>query len=199
MFSTLLIANRGEIAVRVIRACRELGIRSVAVFSDADRGAPHVALADVAVPIGAATPRESYLNVERVIAAARATGAEAIHPATGLAENAPFARAVATAGIRFVGPSPEAMTAMGDKLGARKTMARLGIPIVPGSDPDADPATLLQVGTAIGFPLLVKAAGGGGGRGMRRVDGRRSSPPRSGRRRAGGRGLRRSPRLRLSA
>ena len=171
MFSTLLIANRGEIAVRVIRACRELGIRSVAVFSDADRGAPHTALADVAVSIGAATPRESYLNVERVIAAARATGAEAIHPGYGfLAENAPFARAVAAAGICFVGPSPEAMTAMGDKLGARKTMAKLGIPIVPGSDPDADPATLLEVGTAIGFPLLVKAAGGGGGRGMRRVD-----------------------------
>ena len=171
VFSTLLIANRGEIAVRVIRACRELGIRSVAVYSDADRGSPHVALADVAVPIGAAAPRESYLNVERIVAAARETGAEAIHPGYGfLAENAPFARAVAAAGLRFVGPSPEAMVAMGDKLGARKTMAKLGISIVPGSDPDADPATLVEAGTRVGFPLLVKAAGGGGGRGMRRVD-----------------------------
>jgi len=171
MFSTILIANRGEIAVRVIRACRELGIRSVAVFSDADRGSPHVALADVAVSIGPATPRESYLNVERLIAAARATGAEAIHPGYGfLAENAPFARAVGAAGVRFIGPSPDAMEAMGDKLGARRTMTRLGIPIVPGSDPDADPVTLVEIGSHIGFPLLVKAAGGGGGRGMRRVD-----------------------------
>ena len=171
MFSTLLIANRGEIAVRVIRACRELGIRSVAVFSEADRGAPHVALADVAVPIGPAAPRESYLDGARILEAALSTGAEAIHPGYGfLAENAAFARAVAAAGLRFVGPSPEAMEAMGDKLGARRTMARLGIPIVPGSDPDADPTTLIEVGTRVGFPLLVKAAGGGGGRGMRRVD-----------------------------
>ena len=170
-FRTLLIANRGEIAVRVIRACRALGIRSVAVYSEVDRTSPHVALADLAVPIGPAAPSESYLNVERILAAARETGAEAIHPGYGfLAENAAFARAVAAAGIRFVGPSPEAMEAMGDKLGARRTMSRLGIPIVPGSDPDADPDTLPSVGRAIGFPLLVKAAGGGGGRGMRRVD-----------------------------
>jgi acetyl-CoA/propionyl-CoA carboxylase, biotin carboxylase, biotin carboxyl carrier protein len=171
MFRTLLIANRGEIAVRVIRACRALGIRSVAVYSDADRTSPHVALADAAVRIGAASPAESYLNVERIIAAARETAADAIHPGYGfLAENASFARAVASAGIRFVGPSPDAMESMGDKLGARRTMARLGIPIVPGSDPDADPTTLPELGRAIGFPLLVKAAGGGGGRGMRRVD-----------------------------
>lgn len=171
MFSTLLIANRGEIAVRVIRACRELGVRSVAVFSEADRGAPHAALADVAVPIGPAAPRESYLDGTRILEAARSTGAEAIHPGYGfLAENAAFARAVAAAGLRFVGPSPEAMEAMGDKLGARRTMARLGIPIVPGSDPDADPTTLIEIGARVGFPLLVKAAGGGGGRGMRRVD-----------------------------
>jgi acetyl-CoA/propionyl-CoA carboxylase biotin carboxyl carrier protein len=171
MFRTLLIANRGEIAVRVIRACRALGIRSVAVYSDADRTSPHVALADVAVAIGPATPSESYLHVARIVAAARDNGAEAIHPGYGfLAENASFARAVASAGIQFVGPSPEAMESMGDKLGARRTMARLGIPIVPGSDPDADPATLPALGRQIGFPLLVKAAGGGGGRGMRRVD-----------------------------
>jgi len=171
MFSTLLIANRGEIAVRVIRACRELGIRSVAVYSEADRSAPHVSLADVAVPIGPPAPRESYLDVERILGAARSTGAQAIHPGYGfLAENAAFARATTAAGLKFVGPSPEAMEAMGDKLGARRTMAKLGIPIVPGSDPDADPATLLDAGRQVGFPLLVKAAGGGGGRGMRRVD-----------------------------
>jgi acetyl-CoA/propionyl-CoA carboxylase biotin carboxyl carrier protein len=170
-FETLLIANRGEIAVRVIRACRALGIRSVAVYSDADRSSPHVALADLAVAIGPAAPAESYLNVERILDAAKRTGARAIHPGYGfLAENAGFARAVAAAGLTFVGPSPEAMEAMGDKLGARRTMARLGIPIVPGSDPDADPATLPAIGARIGFPLLVKAAGGGGGRGMRRVD-----------------------------
>ena len=170
-FETLLIANRGEIAVRVIRACRALGIRSVAVYSEVDRTSPHVALADVAVPIGPAAPVESYLNVERILDAARATGAQAIHPGYGfLAENAAFARAVADAGITFVGPSPESMESMGDKLGARRTMARLGIPIVPGSDPDADPATLPELGARIGFPVLVKAAGGGGGRGMRRVD-----------------------------
>jgi acetyl-CoA/propionyl-CoA carboxylase biotin carboxyl carrier protein len=171
VFSSLLIANRGEIAVRVIRACRELGIRSVAVFSDADRGSPHVALADEAVHVGAAPARESYLAVDRILAAARESGAEAIHPGYGfLAENAAFARAVAAAGLRFVGPSPEAIVAMGDKLGARRTMARLGIPIVPGSDPDADPATLPSIAERVGFPLLVKAAGGGGGRGMRRVE-----------------------------
>lgn len=170
-FDTLLIANRGEIAVRVIRACRALGIRSVAVYSEVDRTSPHVALADVALPIGPAAPLESYLNVDRILDAARATGAQAIHPGYGfLAENAAFARAVAAAGITFVGPSPEAMESMGDKLGARRTMARLGIPIVPGSDPDADPATLPELGARIGFPVLVKAAGGGGGRGMRRVD-----------------------------
>ncbi len=171
MFSSLLVANRGEIAVRVIRACRELGIRSIAVFSEADRGAPHVALADVAVPLGPAPPRESYLDVTKILAAARETGAEAIHPGYGfLAENADFARAVAAAGLRFVGPSPEAIAAMGDKLGARRTMARLGIPIVPGSDPDAAPSALVALGERVGFPLLVKAAGGGGGRGMRRVE-----------------------------
>ena len=170
-FETLLIANRGEIAVRVIRACRALGIRSVAVYSEVDRTSPHVALADAAVPIGPAAPLESYLNVGRILDAARATGAQAIHPGYGfLAENAAFARAVAAAGITFVGPSPEAMESMGDKLGARRTMDRLGIPIVPGSDPDADPATLPALGARIGFPVLVKAAGGGGGRGMRRVD-----------------------------
>ncbi|MBM4242683.1 MAG: acetyl-CoA carboxylase biotin carboxylase subunit [Deltaproteobacteria bacterium] len=170
-FETLLIANRGEIAVRVIRACRALGIRSVAVYSDVDRTSPHVALADAAVAIGPAAPLESYLNVERILDAARATGAQAIHPGYGfLAENAAFARAVAAAGITFVGPSPEAMEAMGDKLGARRTMSRLGIPIVPGSDPDADPPSLPALAAGIGFPLLVKAAGGGGGRGMRRVD-----------------------------
>jgi acetyl-CoA/propionyl-CoA carboxylase biotin carboxyl carrier protein len=170
MFSTLLVANRGEIAVRILRACRELDIRSVAVYSDADRASLHVSLADMAVHLGPSDPRQSYLDGDRLLDAARRAGAEAIHPGYGfLAENAAFARAVAAAGLTFVGPSPEAIESMGDKLGARRTAASLGIPIVPGSEPTGDSAALLGEGRRVGAPLLVKAAGGGGGRGMRRV------------------------------
>jgi acetyl-CoA/propionyl-CoA carboxylase biotin carboxyl carrier protein len=173
VFSTLLIANRGEIAVRVIRACRELGVESVAVYSDADRAAPHVALADRAVRLGAAPAAESYLNVGALLEAARVTGAEAIHPGYGfLAENAAFARAVGDAGLVFVGPPAEAIAAMGDKLAARRFMTKLGVPVVPGSDPESHISALAGEAERIGFPLLVKAAGGGGGRGMRRVDAR---------------------------
>jgi 3-methylcrotonyl-CoA carboxylase alpha subunit len=167
----VLIANRGEIAVRVIRACAELGIRSVAVFSEADRDALHVRLADEAVPIGPAPARESYLSIDRIVEAARATGAQAIHPGYGfLAENAELAEACAAAGITFVGPSPEAMRLLGDKAAARKLAAAHAVPIVPGYDGSAqDDVTLAAEAERIGLPLMVKAVAGGGGRGMRVV------------------------------
>ena len=171
MFSTLLVANRGEIAVRVIRACRELGVRAVAVYSDADRAAPHVALADAAVRIGPPPATESYLDVAAILRAARATGAQAIHPGYGfLAENAAFARAVSDAGLIFVGPPADAIAHMGDKLAGRRLMSTIGVPVVPGSDPESRLEALAEEAERVGFPLLVKAAGGGGGRGMRRVE-----------------------------
>jgi acetyl-CoA/propionyl-CoA carboxylase biotin carboxyl carrier protein len=171
VFSTLLVANRGEIAVRVIRACRELGVRVVAVYSDADRAAPHVALADAAVRLGPPPATESYLDVAAILRAARATGAQAIHPGYGfLAENAAFARAVADAGLVFVGPPPDAIARMGDKLAGRRLMSALGVPVVPGSGAESSLEALAGEAERIGFPLLVKAAGGGGGRGMRRVE-----------------------------
>ena len=168
---TLLIANRGEIACRVIRTARRLGVRTVAVFSAADADAPHVREADVAVAIGAAPAAESYLRIETLIDAARRTGADAVHPGYGfLSENAAFARACLDAGLVFVGPPPEAIAAMGDKAVAKRRMTDAGVPCVPGylGDDDGD-ARLIAEAAAVGYPLLVKAVAGGGGRGMRLV------------------------------
>jgi acetyl-CoA carboxylase, biotin carboxylase subunit len=171
MFSKLLIANRGEIALRVVRACRELGVRSVAVYSDADAGAPHVREADEAVHVGPAPSSDSYLRGERIIAAARAVGAEAIHPGYGfLSEREWFARAVRDAGLVFVGPPPEAIAAMGSKTAARILAISAGTPVVPGTTSalrDADEAA--AVADEFGYPVLLKAAAGGGGKGMRVV------------------------------
>ena len=169
---TLLVANRGEIAVRVIRTCRERGIETVAVYSEADRDALHVRLADRAVAIGPAPSAESYLVVEKVLEAARQSGADAIHPGYGfLSENAAFAQAVMDAGLVWVGPPPAAIAAMGDKTEARKLMAEAGVPMAPGT-PDAidDAAEAERVAGEIGYPVLVKAAAGGGGKGMRVVE-----------------------------
>src|SRR6202030_285608 len=172
MFKKILIANRGEIAVRVIRACRELGIESVAVFSEADRAALHVRAADYAVAVGPAPARESYLNIERILAAAEATGAEAVHPGYGFfSENAGFARAVADAGMVFIGPPPTAIEKMGDKVEARKLMAAAGVPVVPGSPGTLETEDEVRaVAAKIGFPIMLKAAAGGGGKGMRLVE-----------------------------
>jgi len=175
-FRRVLIANRGEIAVRIIRACQEMGMEAVAVYSDADAEAAHVRLADIAVRLGPPAPSESYLRIDAVIEAARATGAEAIHPGYGfLAERAAFARAAEEAGIVFVGPSSSAIEELGDKLHARRLAAKVGVPSVPGTlepapvDHPDKVKELLVTARKIGFPLLVKAAAGGGGRGMRRV------------------------------
>jgi 3-methylcrotonyl-CoA carboxylase alpha subunit len=170
-FKRLLIANRGEIACRVIRTCRRLGIETVAVYSDADATAQHVRLADVAIPIGGPRPQESYLRGDAIIEAARGTGAEAIHPGYGfLSENADFAEAVERAGIRFVGPSADSMRRMGSKAGAKDLMSSRGVPVVPGyTGEDQGPALLAREAARIGFPLMVKAAYGGGGKGMRIV------------------------------
>ena len=170
MFKRILIANRGEIAVRIIRACRDLGVETVAVYSDADAGAPHAALADVAVPIGPPPPAESYLNIPRLVEAARATGCEAVHPGYGfLSERAPFAQAVRDAGLVFIGPPPEAIAAMGSKTAARELMQRAGVPVVPGYQGGGSLAEYGVQAEALGYPVLVKAAGGGGGKGMRAV------------------------------
>jgi 3-methylcrotonyl-CoA carboxylase alpha subunit len=170
-FRTLLIANRGEIACRVIRTARAMGLRTVAVYSEADGGAMHVAEADEAVLLGPARARDSYLNIERVLEAARATGAEAVHPGYGfLSENAEFAEACARAGIVFVGPTAAMMTAMGSKSGSKALMEKAGVPLVPGYHGEAqDDAILAKAADKIGFPVLVKASAGGGGRGMRVV------------------------------
>ncbi|MBM3392471.1 MAG: ATP-grasp domain-containing protein, partial [Betaproteobacteria bacterium] len=172
MFSKVLIANRGEIACRVIRSCRARGLRTVAVVSAADRHALHARLADEAYEIGAAPPRESYLNIERLIAAARATGAQAVHPGYGfLSENADFAEACAQAGLVFIGPPPEAIRLMGNKAAAKRRMREAGVPCIPGYDgSDQSDATLIREAEKVGLPLMIKAAAGGGGRGMRRVD-----------------------------
>ena len=172
-FDSVLIANRGEIALRVIRACHRLGIRAVAVCSDADADSPHVSAADTAVRLGPAPAADSYLNVPAILSAAARAGADAIHPGYGfLAENADFARACAAAGLTFVGPSPEAIAAMGDKRAARRLAAGLGLPVLPGYDgPAQDEATLTGEAARLGYPLMVKAAAGGGGRGMRLVNG----------------------------
>jgi 3-methylcrotonyl-CoA carboxylase alpha subunit len=170
-FRTLLIANRGEIAVRVIRTAGAMGLRTVAVYSEADRGALHVAMADEAVLLGPSRARDSYLNIERVIEAARRTGAEAVHPGYGfLSENAEFAKACLDAGLIFVGPTAEMMQAMGSKSGSKLLMEKAGVPLVPGYHGEAqDDATLAGAAAKIGFPVLVKASAGGGGRGMRIV------------------------------
>ena len=170
-FRSLLIANRGEIAVRVIRTAKAMGLRTVAVYSEADRNARHVAMADEAVLLGPSRARDSYLNIERVIGAARASGAEAIHPGYGfLSENADFAKACLDAGLVFVGPTAEMMQAMGSKSGSKQLMEKASVPLVPGYHGEAqDDATLAKAAAKIGFPVLVKASAGGGGRGMRVV------------------------------
>ena len=186
MFKKVLVANRGEIAVRVLRACEERGLATVAIFSDADRTALHVRFADQAYRIGPPAPRESYLNIATIIAVAEKSGADAIHPGYGfLSENADFAQAVLDAGLAWVGPPPDAMRAMGHKMTARKAMVAAGIPVVPGSDTlGHDPQEALSEDDAlalaaeIGYPVLVKAAAGGGGKGMRLV-GDPSELPRS--------------------
>jgi len=171
-FRTLLIANRGEIACRVIRTARAMGLRTVAVYSEADRDAMHVAMADEAVLLGPARARDSYLDIERVIAACREIGAEAVHPGYGfLSENAEFAQACLDAGLVFVGPTAAMMTAMGSKSGSKALMEKAGVPLVPGHHGEAqDEATLATAADKIGFPVLVKASAGGGGRGMRVVN-----------------------------
>ncbi|HLY66207.1 MAG TPA: acetyl-CoA carboxylase biotin carboxylase subunit [Chloroflexota bacterium] len=171
MFRKVLIANRGEIAVRVIRTCSEMGIATVALYSEVDRLALHVRMADEAYPIGPAPAEESYLRQDVILNVARRAGADAIHPGYGfLSENPAFAKACAKAGLRFIGPSPEAMELLGDKLAAKQTVAQVGVPLVPGtSDPVASAAQLRGEAREIGFPLLIKAAAGGGGKGIHAV------------------------------
>ncbi len=171
MFNKILIANRGEIALRIIRACKELGVRTVLVFSEADRDSLPVRQADQAICIGPPPGNKSYLNIPRIIAAAEVSEVEAIHPGYGfLAENAYFADAVEACGLTFIGPTYDAITKMGDKALARRTMESAGVPITPGSeDGMTDPEKALQVASAIGYPVMVKAVAGGGGRGMRIV------------------------------
>lgn len=171
MIRQILIANRGEIALRIIRACRELGIRSVAVYSEVDAGALHVVSADRAIPIGPAAAAESYLAIPKLIDAARATGADAIHPGYGfLAENAAFAAACEQAGVIFIGPPSKAMALMGSKIEARRLMDSVGVPVVPGATPaDQSDEEIARVARQIGFPVLIKASAGGGGKGMRRI------------------------------
>jgi propionyl-CoA carboxylase alpha chain len=168
----LLIANRGEIALRIMRTAHAMGIATVAVYSDPDAAAPHVQAADEAVRLPGASPAETYLRGDRIIAAALATRADAIHPGYGfLSENAGFAADVAAAGLTFVGPGPEAIAAMGSKLRAKELMDRAGVPVLPGGEipASAPPAVLAEVAGRAGFPLLIKASAGGGGRGMRLV------------------------------
>ncbi len=170
MFKKILIANRGEIAVRIIRTCRELGIKTVAVYSTADRESLHVYLADEAVCIGGASPQESYLNIPAIISAAEITGAEAIHPGYGfLSENPGFAEICNACGMKFIGPSPETMVLMGDKAKAREIAKRAGVPVVPGSGIVKNAQEALKICESIGYPVLIKAAHGGGGRGMRLI------------------------------
>ena len=172
MFEKILIANRGEIALRIQRACRELGIKTVVVHSEADTEAKYVKLADESVCIGPAASRDSYLNIPAIISAAEVTDSEAIHPGYGfLSENADFAERVEKSGFVFIGPRPESIRLMGDKVSAKDAMRKAGVPVVPGSEgalPD-DPKEIIRMARAIGYPVIIKAAGGGGGRGMRVV------------------------------
>jgi len=166
----ILIANRGEIAVRLMRACRELGHESVAVYSDVDRTQPHVLAADLTVRIGPAPARESYLNQDAIIAAARSTGAGAVHPGYGfLAENASFAKLVEGSGLIWIGPPPDVIELLGSKTAAREVARRVGVPVVPGSEPLPDAADARAFAAEVGYPVLLKAVGGGGGKGMRIV------------------------------
>ena len=169
MFSKILIANRGEIALRVIRTCREMGIKTVAVYSTADRESLHVRFADEAVCIGPPQSSESYLSVPRIMAAVEITNADAIHPGYGfLAENADFAEVCAEYGIKFIGPKPNQIRKMGDKITAKETMIASGVPVIPGSEgliQDTDEGKL--VSASIGYPVIIKATAGGGGKGMR--------------------------------
>ena len=171
MFRKVLIANRGEIAVRIIRTCRELGVRAVAIYSEADIENLHVRMADEAVLVGPAASSQSYLKIDAIVAAAKAVSAEAVHPGYGfLAESAEFARAVAAAGLTFIGPSAEAMEIMGSKTSARRAAVEAGVPIVPGT---VEPLSSFQEAGAtaekFGYPVMLKAAAGGGGKGMRLV------------------------------
>ena len=172
MFKKILIANRGEIALRIQRACREMGIQAVVVYSEADREAKYVKLAEEAVCIGPAASAQSYLHMPAIISAAEVTDAEAIHPGYGfLSENADFAERVEKSGFKFIGPSPESIRMMGDKVSAKQAMIKAGVPCVPGSEgelPD-DPVQVRRIAKSVGYPVLIKAAGGGGGRGMRVV------------------------------
>ncbi|MEQ9398565.1 MAG: acetyl-CoA carboxylase biotin carboxylase subunit [Longimicrobiales bacterium] len=178
MFKKVLIANRGEIALRIIRACKELGVQTVAVYSEADRESLHVRFADEDVCIGRAAAADSYLNIPRIIAAAEVTGAEAIHPGYGfLAENAEFSEICARSDIVFIGPTPAQIRSMGDKATARDTMKEAGVPTVPGSEGIIDePGEAMAVADEIGFPIMIKATAGGGGKGMRIAEDRESFP-----------------------
>jgi len=171
-FRKVLVANRGEIALRVVRGCRDLGVESVAIYSEVDQAAPHVRYADEAYAIGPAGANESYLVMEKILDAARRSGAEAVHPGYGfLSENAEFARACTDAGFVFIGPPPEAMEKMGSKLNARRTLQAAGVPLIPGTvEPVHNPAEAEQVAQEIGYPLLIKASAGGGGKGIREVN-----------------------------
>ena len=171
MFSKILIANRGEIACRIVRTCQKLGIKTVAVYSTVDRNALHTRLADEACFIGESPPHDSYLNLERIIEMARETGAEAVHPGYGfLSENPAFARLCQEAGIRFIGPKPEVMEKMGDKLLARKLAKKAGLPVLPGTDKAIETDKAVSRAWKLGFPLMVKAAEGGGGIGIHIID-----------------------------
>lgn len=170
MIKKILIANRGEIALRVMRSCKEMGIATVAVFSEADRTSLHVSYADESVCIGPAPSVESYLNMDRIMSVAKDTGADAIHPGYGfLSENAEFSRRCQTEGIVFIGPSPESIEAMGDKISARQTMIAAGVPVVPGTSANMDENDLIRTCREIGLPVIIKASAGGGGKGMRLV------------------------------
>jgi acetyl-CoA carboxylase biotin carboxylase subunit len=171
-FRKILVANRGEIAVRVVRGCREMGIRTVAVYSEPDRAALHVRLADEACQIGSAPSSESYLRIDRILEAAEKSGAEAVHPGYGfLSENALFARACEEKGLAFIGPRSETIALMGEKTGARREAVEAGVPVVPGTlEPLGDEASIAQEATRIGFPIMLKAAAGGGGKGLRLVE-----------------------------
>src|SRR5205823_4207141 len=171
MFDTVLIANRGEIALRVMRACKELQLRTVAVYSEADRDSPHVAYADNAYLLGPASPLQSYLNIERIVHVAHESGAQAVHPGYGfLAENVAFVRACVDAGLIFVGPPAEAMERMGGKVAARREATAAGVPVVPGTlEPVDSPDEVRSLAAEYGYPIAIKAVGGDGGHGLRVV------------------------------